>query len=593
VYSPEPAEAGNFAQPRLSVSWEQCPFPIRHWRCVVTGRLFGQRGPRIGTFLLAFLVASSLLLSACNSGAKNVAHRNYITVVANASGDYTQNFNPYNTANLTTSQGVIYETLLFFNRGDETITPWLASGYQYSSDLTQITFTIRPNVKWSDGQPFTSDDVAFTLNELKQYPAMDLNGLWNQITSVSAPDPSTVVVKLNAPFTPLLWYLGGQTYILPKHIWANVGDGSKYADANPVGTGPYVLKSFTPQLVTLAKNANFWQADKVQVQEVRYPAFDSNTSAELAMDQGTVDWAGIYTADIQKTYINRDPAHNHYWFPPSDILMLFVNTAKYPFNQLAIRKALSLAIDRDKLSKIAESGYEPLASPTGLVLPNDQKFLASQYANLNFTMDVNGAQQQLESAGFTKGSDGIYADKNGKKLSMRLDVVTGFTDWISGAQIIAANLKALGIEVNVNTISQDDWQNNLNMGSFDISLCWTNPGPSPYFLYDALLRTTNSAPIGQTANSNYERWNDPAIDALLDKFAQTNDMATQQQAMAGIQQVMVEQLPSIPLLNEPYWYEYNTSSFVGWPDEQHLYAEPSPYSYPDNEMVLLHLQPAS
>jgi peptide/nickel transport system substrate-binding protein len=559
----------------------------------VTGRLFGQRGPRIGTFLLAFLVASSLLLSACNSGAKNVTHRNYITVVANASGDYTQNFNPYNTSNLTTSQGVIYETLLFFNRGDETVTPWLASGYQYSSDLTQITFTIRPNVKWSDGQPFTSDDVAFTLNELKQYPAMDLNGLWNQITSVSAPDPSTVVVKLNAPFTPLQWYLGGQTYILPKHIWANVGDGSKYADPNPVGTGPYVLKSFTPQLVTLAKNPTFWQADKVKAQEVRYPAFDSNTSAELAMDQGTVDWAGIYTSDIQKTYINRDPAHNHYWFPPSDILMLFVNTAKYPFNQLAVRKALSLAINRSKLSKIAESGYEPLASPTGLVLPNDQKFLAPQYVNLNFTMDVNGAQQQLESAGFTKGSDGIYADKNGKKLSMRLDVVTGFTDWISGAQIIASNLKTLGIEVNVNTISQDDWQNNLNMGSFDISLCWTNPGPSPYFLYDALLRSSNSAPIGQTANSNYERWTDPAIDALLDKFAQTNDMATQQQAMAGIQQVMVEQLPSIPLLNEPYWYEYNTSSFVGWPDAQHLYAEPSPYSYPDNEMVLLHLQPAS
>ncbi len=559
----------------------------------MTGRLFGQRGPRIGTFLLAFLVASSLLLSACNSGAKNVAHRNYITVVANASGDYTQNFNPYNTSNLTTSQGVIYETLLFFNRGDESITPWLASSYQYSSDLSQITFTIRPNVKWSDGQPFSSEDVAFTLNELKQYPAMDINGLWNEITSVTAPDPSTVIVKLNAPFTPLLWYLGGQTYILPKHIWASVGDGSKYADPNPVGTGPYVVKSFTPQLVTLAKNPSFWQADKVQVQEVRYPAFDSNTSAELAMDQGTVDWAGIYTADIQKTYVNRDPAHNHYWFPPSDILMLFVNTAKYPFNQLAVRKALSLAIDRAKLSKIAESGYEPLASPTGLVLPYDQKFLAPQYANAQFTLDVNGAQQQLESAGFTKGSDGIYADKNGKKLSMTLDVVTGFTDWITGAQIIASNLKTLGIDVNVNTISQDAWANDLAVGSFDISLCWTNPGPSPYFIFDALLRTTNSAPVGQSANSNYERWNDPAIDKLLDQFAQSNDLPTQQQAMASIEQVMVEQLPSIPLLNEPYWYEYNTSSYVGWPDAQHLYAEPSPYTYPDNEMVLLHLQPAS
>ncbi len=559
----------------------------------MTGRRFGQRRPGWGSLLLMSLMAVSMLLSACNSSAKHVVHRNYITVVANASGDYTQSFNPYNTSNLTTSQGVIYETLLFFNRGDESITPWLATGYQYSSDLTQVTFTIRSGVKWSDGQPFSSDDVVFTLNLLKKYPAMDLNGLWNQITSVTAPDPSTVVVKLKAPFTPLLWSLGGQTYMLPKHIWSTVGDASTYADANPVGTGPYKLKSFTPQLVVLTKNPNFWQADKVKVQEVRYPAFDSNTSAELAMNSGTVDWAAIYTPDIQKTYVNRDPAHNHYWFPPSDILMLFVNTAKYPFNQLAVRKALSLAIDRDKLSKVAESGYEPLASPAGIVLPNDQKFMAPQYANLQFTMDTNAAQQQLASAGFTKGSDGIYADKNGKKLSMRLDVVTGFTDWITGAQIIASNLKALGIDVNVNTISQDAWQNNLSMGTFDISLCWTNPGPSPYFIFDALLRSTNSAPVGQAANSNYERWNDPAVDRLLDQFAQSNDLATQQQAMAGIEQVMVDQLPSIPLLNEPYWYEYNTSSYVGWPDAGHLYAEPSPYAYPDDEIVLLHLQPAS
>lgn len=560
----------------------------------MTGRSLGPRRLRVGVLLLlSSLMAFSLLLSACSSGAKRGVHHNYVTVVANASGDYTQNFNPYNTSNLTTSQGVIYETLLFFNRGDESITPWLATGYQYSSDLTQITFTIRPNVSWSDGQPFTSDDVVFTLDLLKKYPALDLNGLWNQLTSVTAPDPSTVVVKLNAPFTPLLWYLGGQTWILPKHIWSTVGDPSQYTAATPIGTGPFVLKSFTPQLVVLSKNPKFWQPGKPLVQEVRYPAFDSNTSAELAMDQGTVDWAGIYTADIQKTYVDRDPAHHHYWFPPSDILMLFVNTAKAPFNQVGVRKALSLAIDRDKLSRVAESGYEPLAHPTGLVLPNDQKFLAPQYQNLKFALDVNAAQQQLESAGFTKGSDGVYADKSGKKLSMKLDVVTGFTDWITGAQIIASNLKDLGIEVTVNTISQDAWENNLAMGSFDISLCWTNPGPSPYFIFDSLLRSTNSAPLGQQANSNYERWIDPTVDKLLDQYAQSNDLATQQQAMAAIEQIMVEQLPSIPLLNEPYWYEYNTTSFVGWPEEHNLYAEPSPYAYPDNEVVLLHLTPAS
>ncbi len=513
------------------------------------------RHTRMGATTLLLLASLAMVLAACNGTAKHGPRHNFLTIVANASGDYTQNFNPYNTANITTSQGVVYETLLFFNRQDGSINPWLATSYQFSSDLTQITFTIRQGVKWSDGQPMTSADVAFTLNLLKKYPAMDVNGLWQQLTSVTAPDPMTVVVKLSGPFTPILWYLGGQTWILPQHIWQSVGDGSQYADPNPVGTGPYMLKSFTPQLIVMTKNPYFWQPGEPKVTELHYPAFDSNTSAELAMDEGSVDWAGIYTADIHKTFINRDPAHNYYWFPPSDILMLFVNTTKYPLNLVPVRKAISDAIDRSKLSKIAESGYEPVASPTGLVLPYDQKYLDPQYQGLQFTLDLNAAAQELQSVGFTKGPDGIYADKNGKKLSLNLDVVSSFTDWVSGSQIIASNLKTLGIDVHINTISQDAWTNNLTVGSFDLSMCWTNPGPTPYFIFDALLRSTNSAPIGQQASSNYERWMDPTTDHLLDQFAQSNDLATQQQAMAGIEQIMVNDLPSIPLLNEPYWYE--------------------------------------
>lgn len=104
-------------------------------------------------------------------------------------------------------------------------------------------------------------------------------------------------------------------------------------------------------------------------------------------------------------------------------------------------------------------------------------------------------------------------------------------------------------------------------------------------------RSTNSAPIGQQASFNYERWIDPNTDKLLDEYASTTDPTIQQQAMAGIQKIMIEQLPAIPLTNEPYWYEYNTAHFTGWPDPSHLYAVPSPYTAPDDEVVLLNLHP--
>jgi peptide/nickel transport system substrate-binding protein len=105
------------------------------------------------------------------------------------------------------------------------------------------------------------------------------------------------------------------------------------------------------------------------------------------------------------------------------------------------------------------------------------------------------------------------------------------------------------------------------------------------------LRSTNSAPVGQVAVSNYERWMDPATDALLNQYASSTDPTVQKQALYGLQQIMVNDLPSIPLTAEPYWYEYSTAKFVGWPDAQHPYAAPGTAEYPDIEIVLLNLQP--
>ncbi len=545
--------------------------------------------------LLSLLLLLSVVLAACGGTAasqpKHPLHPNSLTMLANEQDAYTRNFNPYSPGVISGTQGLIYETLLNVNRLNGTIKPWLASSYQLASDAQSITFHLRQGVTWSDGQPFTSDDVVFTLKLIQKYPSIDLTGIDAAVKDVSAPDSSTVLVTLSKPFNPVVWILGGQVFILPKHTWSSVkGDPSQYADPNPIGTGPYIVKSFTPQLVDLVKNPTFWQPGKPQVDEVKIPAYSSNDSAQLALQKGEIDWTNLFIPNLDRIYVALDKAHNHYWFPSSDDVMLYLNLTKAPFNDLQVRKAISLALNRETISKLGEAGYEPPANPTGLVGSNIQTYIDPQFANMQFTQNASLAGQTLENDGWTKGADGFYA-KNGKQLAFSIIVVSGYTDYVADCQVMVKDLRAAGINATVNAMSNDAFTNALQNGQYDAGILWTNPGPTPYYIYDGLLRSTNSAPIGQSAPSNYERWIDPATDKLLNEYAASTDPNVQKQALYGLQQIMVNDLPSIPLTAEPYWYEYSTAKFVGWPDQQHPYAAPGTAEYPDIEYVLLNLQP--
>jgi peptide/nickel transport system substrate-binding protein len=556
-------------------------YPFRHG----FGRVFA---------LLSLLLVLATLLPACGSASNtNSKYGGTLTVAPSPTGDYTRNFNVFASGSvLSGTQGLIYETLLFFNREDGSVKPWLASSYQLSNNATTITFKLRSGVKWSDGKPFTSADVVFTLNLIHNHPAVDYSSLWNVIKSVSAPDDQTVVVTLKQPSSPLLWYLGGQTYILPQHLWSNVSNPVTYTNPNPVGTGPYLLKSFSPQLYVFDRNPHFWQPGKPYINEIRYPSFNSNTSADLLLSQGSVDWTGLFTPNVNKTFVSRDPVHNHYWFPPNNVVTLYLNLTKYPFNTLAVRQAISAAIDRNKLYNVGEGGYEPPAHPTALVLPANKNFLSPTYANASFAVDTAKVASLLQGAGFRKGNDGIYVDKSGKRLAFNINVVSGWTDWVTDSQILASNLQAVGMDVKVNTISFNAYYGSLQTGTFDTAISWTSPGPTPYFLYNSMLASTNTAAIGQPATSNFERWSDPTTDRLLQQYTSSPNPAVQQEAIAGIQKIMVEQLPTIPLIYGATWYEYSTAHFVGWPDQQHPYAMPAPYAYPDEEIVVLNLHQA-
>src|SRR6266699_5578527 len=237
------------------------------------------------------LVVFTMILSACGGGSSQnnntTTGSKHVLKIATQSYDFAQaGFNPYNGHPNAGIQGLVYETLYFGNVNDGSFTPMLATSYQWNSDNTQVKFTIRQNVKWNDGQPFTADDVAFTFNTMKQYPAADGLGVWSFLKDVSAPDANTVVMDFQKASPPVLVRIGGKVYIIPTHGFASVGDPTKSLTDPPVGTGPFTLTRYQPDLAVYDKNASYWQADKVKVDEIRFPEYKDNATLELALPKG-------------------------------------------------------------------------------------------------------------------------------------------------------------------------------------------------------------------------------------------------------------------------------------------------------------------
>lgn len=552
---------------------------------------------RTGALLFTLLVIFMMVLAACGgsngSNGNGTTSSKHILKIATQSYDFAQSgFNPYNGHPNAGVLGLVYETLYFVNVNDGSFTPMLASSYQWGSGNTQVTFNIRQGVKWNDGQAFTADDVAFTFNLMKQYPAADGNGVWSFLSSVTAPDANTVVMTFQKAYPPVLVTIAGKVYIIPKHVFASVGDPTKYLTDHPVGTGPFTLTRYQTDLAVYDKNPSYWQADKVQVDEIRYPEYKDNATLQLALPKGDVDWAGYFSPTLQQDFIAKDTTHNHIFMDAINLYSICVNQ-KDPLvggqAGLPVRLALSYALDRNAIAAQATAGLEPPGSITGLVLPTAQQWLAPQYASLSTGADMAQAQKYLTDAGFTKGSDGIY-QKNGQRLSLTLRSVDSYSDWNAAAKLIADQAKAVGIEIKNVTVGEDNYYTLRTDGKYDYQLmfCGMVGGPTPYYLYNQYL---NSAQIGQ-GKFNFVAWNDPQTDKFLNQYASTTDTTAQKQAIQGIEQIFVTNQPFIPLWTGADYDEYSTRNFTGWPDQTNPYASGSPNTAPDYEQVILHLQPA-
>jgi peptide/nickel transport system substrate-binding protein len=500
-------------------------------------------------------------------------------------------FNPFNPNVAILPFGPVYEPLVFMdNLESGKASPWLATSWVWSNSNKTVTFTIRNGVKWSDGKPFTAADVVFTFDELKKYTGLDIQSDWNFLSSVTQQGSNQVVMNFQQPGTADFYYIADQTPIIPEHIWASIKNPVTYPDKNPIGTGAYTVGSCTPQNIQYVANKNYYVPGEPKIQTVNYPAYLSNNAANADLASGKDQWGNQFIPSIQAAYVAKSK-NNKYWFPPTVNNDIFINLTNPILSQLPVRQAMAYAIDRSKVSQIGEYGYEPAANQTGIVTPTYTNWLdTSAAAQYNYGYDPAKARQILESNGYKLGSDGIFSTPSGQPLNFTIVNIGGYSDWVASLQVVQQEFKAVGIGLTVDNLSSTAYDTDMYTGKYQLGYNTESGGPGPFYELRQLLLSSNSAPIGQQASTNWERYSNPATDALFAEYPSATP-AQQHQIIDQLEQVMLSDVPVIPVTEGVDWFEYNNTSITGWSTQSDPYAQPGPAVTPDFGWVLLHLKP--
>jgi peptide/nickel transport system substrate-binding protein len=543
------------------------------------------RGKRLAAVAAAgFLVAG---ISACASGGSSsgktgTSSGTQHTLVMESSPETTmvQNFNPFDTTAPIYgmgADGLIYEPLIQFNLAapgpveGKGYYPWLATSYTWGDGGKSITFAIRQGVKWSDGQAFTPADVAFTFNMVKNDAKVNIDGL--SISSATASGNNVTVTFPTSQYANLENIAG--LAIVPQHIWASAGEASTFTDANPVGTGPYVLGNYTSQGFTMVPNKYYWQP--VPVKKVYFPAYTTNTAATNALFSGTITWTGNFIQGLKSNFVDKNPAQHIGWENPGATNVLVPNMTTWPTNNLAVRKAISAAIDRTAIGTQGEDGQEgPIQSASGLTTPIFNPWAGSgSAATENQTASATTADQALTSAGFKLDSAGYYA-LNGKEVALKIEDPAAYTDYAQDDQIIVSELKAAHINASTNlTSTPAQWTSDLANGNFQLSMHWGNGGITPYNMYDNWLDSTLIS--GANTNGDFGRFKNTTVEGYLQKIAGDQPGSAQQVTdFQPLLQYVAQNLPVIPTVFSAQWFEANSQYFTGWPSASNPYETGQP-----------------
>ena len=538
----------------------------------------------------AFAIALLLIGSGC-ARQRRVLPNGVLVVSQEQQASWVRNFNPLTTATSArwpTLAG-IYEPLFVFNSVKGQTIPWLATAREWRDGNRVLRVTTRTGVLWSDGRPFSARDVAFTFGLLKRFPALDRRGVWGFLDDVRANDDHTVDFHFKRLFIPGADEIAPQQ-IVPEHAWAQVKDPVAFANEHPVATGPFTeVRVFQNQVYELGRNPHYWQRGLPKIDALRCPAFPGNDRANLALVFDEVDWAGNFVPAIDRVFVKRRPADHGYYFPlTGSSIFLYPNTTRAPFSDARVRKALSMAINRELLVEVALYRYSRPADATGLSDAYSTWRDSAAVAQGDWVRhDLTRAAALLDDAGCRTGADGKRHLPDGKPMTYEILAVSGWSDWVRAAQVISRGLREVGVDANVRTYDFSAWFQRVQEGNFDLTLGWSFEGPTPYTFYQWLMASATVKPTGVASMGNWHRYSSPAADRALAAFEREADPVIQRRLCADMQRVFVTDAPAIPLYPNPSWAEYNTSRIEGFPSLANPYADASPNKFDRGEVLLV------
>jgi peptide/nickel transport system substrate-binding protein len=541
---------------------------------------------------ISYLLTCGLLMSSNIASADDFEQGGSLTVPLINTG-FVENYNPYTNGDLL--KGVMFEPLMMFNTMTGKTEYRLAESAEYSSDLKKITVKLRPGLKWSDGQPLTAKDVVFSYKITKESPAMDIAAAWTTgiLESVLEVDESTIVFNLTKPDSTFIGNLP-QYFILPEHVWSKVAikDLPTFTNPNPVGSGPMTeVKYIKPQQAEFCRNPNYYLPNRPYLDCIKFLSYNDNSQIQPALMKGEIDWGSNFIADVENTFVAANPENNHFWYPANEAIHLYVNTKEAPFDDLNVRKALSMALDRETIVDIAAYGYPTANFNVGGIAefygPFINREISEKYKDLT-TYNPEKSKQILDNAGY-KDTDGDgFREVNGKNIEFDIQVVNGWTDWIQVVQMVTEYFEEVGIKANVKTVDWAVYDKSLKDSEYSMSINWSMAASSPIMAYQTYFLASQ---VGKSWHAGHGV-HSPEIDTLIDSFGLTNDKAKQQVILDKLQEFTAQHLPFIPLFSNATWFQYSTSKFEGWPDATNPYTQPSFYDAGTRNLIInnLHLK---
>ena len=426
----------------------------------------------------------------------------------------------------------ILEPLYVTNPAGQLI-PWLASGYEVSSDHKTFTFTLRPGVKFSNGKPLVAEDVVFSINRARKDAAGPLSFLDYAVTDIDAKGTGSVVFHLSQPWAPFLSDISVfANAILPANFG---GQSAKEFFSSPIGTGPFTFEgTFTPDAdsVTLKANPNYWQAGKPYLDAVEFLYVDNDNQRVLQIQGGQVDIIDL-VPPAEVSSLKASSGLSVDLFPAWQVDLLVMNERLPQFLDRHVRRAITYAIDRPALVHAASFGT---AKPGGSFFPPSLQYYSASTSVLEFNLAA--AKAELAKSKFPNG------------FSTKLLIDGGVQKWVTFAEIIKAQLQPIGINVEITPLDHSAFEATFRKYDYDMFIDYaindiSDPDEMASFEID----------VKEGGSESYwSNYDNPAAINLVHEAEAEYDPTKRAALYAQIQEIVAEDAPFVALDYPPYIY---------------------------------------